>query len=242
MSTKHNCIKIICNNTKVTEDTSIKEWGLSLLINDNILFDTSEAISSLKQGLESSNIATDKIEKVVISHNHWDHKGGIPFLLEKSKNLTFFVTSDFDLKDKTPIKQRANKCLSVTDLTEIEKGIYITKEFVSPYNGQDLSEICMVIEYKQSIALITGCAHADIVSIVNKIKKIFPSKTIDLIIGGFHLSKEEDSYVEEVVEKLQAAGVKAICPIHCSGKYIKEYTAKKYPNFLILPEDNPIFF
>ena len=44
----------------------------------------------------------EAIERVVISHNHWDHSGGLWGLLNINKNIEVFVCSDFagEFKDK----------------------------------------------------------------------------------------------------------------------------------------------
>jgi len=59
-------------------------WG-SFLIGEKILFDTGERGDWLLENIESLKVDIDKIEVIVISHDHWDHTGGLWVLLEKKR-------------------------------------------------------------------------------------------------------------------------------------------------------------
>ncbi|HCF37460.1 MAG TPA: MBL fold metallo-hydrolase, partial [Thermosipho africanus] len=63
-------ITVLCNDT--SRDAFLKEHGLSILINDRILFDTGQTDVFIKNG-EKLGINFSKIEKVIISHGHYDH-------------------------------------------------------------------------------------------------------------------------------------------------------------------------
>ena len=52
-------------------------WGLSMLIGNNILFDTGESGAFLLHNMKELNIDLSAIDAVVISHEHWDHTGGL---------------------------------------------------------------------------------------------------------------------------------------------------------------------
>ncbi|MFA5101478.1 MAG: MBL fold metallo-hydrolase, partial [Candidatus Omnitrophota bacterium] len=57
-------------------------WGVSFLIDDTILFDTGEKGESLLENMRSLGVDINKIEAVVLSHDHWDHTGGLWDLLK----------------------------------------------------------------------------------------------------------------------------------------------------------------
>ncbi|WP_321276268.1 MBL fold metallo-hydrolase [Thiomicrorhabdus indica] len=81
-------IKVTClveNSVKL----SSKLWGehgISMLIETSegvVLFDTGQSGDVLLHNLEVLNIDASKIDKVVLSHGHYDHTGGLKKLFEK---------------------------------------------------------------------------------------------------------------------------------------------------------------
>lgn len=52
-------------------------WGFSCLVDERILFDTGENGQSLLENMNTLHVDISKIDAVVISHEHWDHTGGL---------------------------------------------------------------------------------------------------------------------------------------------------------------------
>ena len=75
-------------------------WGFSCLIDEHILFDTGEAPDSLFHNMDQLNVNPEKIESVVISHDHWDHTGGLWELLKKRKGLKVYACPGFSSEFK----------------------------------------------------------------------------------------------------------------------------------------------
>jgi 7,8-dihydropterin-6-yl-methyl-4-(beta-D-ribofuranosyl)aminobenzene 5'-phosphate synthase len=70
-------------------------WGFSCVVDGRILFDTGEAAESLLFNLKRLNVSLKDIEAVVISHEHWDHTGGLWKLLEKKSGLKVYGCPGF---------------------------------------------------------------------------------------------------------------------------------------------------
>jgi 7,8-dihydropterin-6-yl-methyl-4-(beta-D-ribofuranosyl)aminobenzene 5'-phosphate synthase len=78
--------------TALNENTAgmgnfLGEWGLSLLIETDtakILLDTGASISAVHNA-ESLGIDLSKIDRIVLSHGHSDHSGGLREMLRKTK-------------------------------------------------------------------------------------------------------------------------------------------------------------
>jgi 7,8-dihydropterin-6-yl-methyl-4-(beta-D-ribofuranosyl)aminobenzene 5'-phosphate synthase len=76
--------------TTLSENTAglgnfLGEWGLSMLIESdqaNILFDTGQSISA-SHNAELLGIDLSQIDKIVLSHGHYDHTGGLKQCLSK---------------------------------------------------------------------------------------------------------------------------------------------------------------
>ena len=64
-------------------------WGFSCLIeadNKKILFDTGDEPTGLLSNMKKLDINPKDIDTVVISHNHWDHTGGLQGFLKENGN------------------------------------------------------------------------------------------------------------------------------------------------------------
>lgn len=63
------------------------EWGLSILVetgDTNILLDSGKGISA-SYNADTMGIDLGKIDKIVLSHGHYDHTGGLPHILRKMR-------------------------------------------------------------------------------------------------------------------------------------------------------------
>jgi len=87
--------------TTLVEDTATKpkllaEHGLSMLIEtgkDNILFDTGQFLS-LFYNAKVLKIDLSKVDRIVLSHGHYDHTGGLKKLLSKTGKVDIYAHPD----------------------------------------------------------------------------------------------------------------------------------------------------
>jgi len=78
------------NITTLSENTAglgnfLGEWGLSILVETdelNILFDTGQSISA-SHNADILGIDLSQIDKIALSHGHFDHTGGLRHILRK---------------------------------------------------------------------------------------------------------------------------------------------------------------
>ncbi|MFC1562868.1 MBL fold metallo-hydrolase, partial [candidate division KSB1 bacterium] len=76
-------ITILYDNYVVSEDLKAG-WGFSCFIEGTekaILFDTGGDGDILSFNINKLNINLKDMEYIIISHNHWDHTGGLPSIL-----------------------------------------------------------------------------------------------------------------------------------------------------------------
>ncbi len=80
-------ITTLSENTAGRPDV-LSEWGLSILIETGetgVLLDAGASIS-IAQNIDLLGVDLRKINKIVLSHGHFDHTGGLPMLLGKMKH------------------------------------------------------------------------------------------------------------------------------------------------------------
>ncbi len=206
-----------------TNEKIIHGWGFSCLLDGHILFDAGEDGEKLLENLDSLNIDLEDISKIVISHDHWDHQGGLWALLEKRPGITVYSCPGFTQEFKDKVKDLNGNLIELENLTEISTGIYSTGEVIGTYDGDPISEQILLCNTEKGMSVVTGCAHPGIISVVDKAIDLFPDKSLNTLMGGFHLSKRSEKEVEDVYGKLKAYGFKNYGGTHCTGDFAKQF-------------------
>jgi len=137
-------------------------WGFSCLIEgkERLLFDTGDSSKKLIYNMKQLNIVPETIDKVIISHNHWDHTGGLKGFLRLNNNAKIFYPKSFSKP------------------TEIFIGVHSTGAL-----GTFIKEQSLVVNTQKGNLAITGCAHpglGNILQVAKKLGKVYG------VIGGFH--------------------------------------------------------
>lgn len=155
-------------------------WGFSALIETGkeiLLFDTGWDGTLLLKHMEKIGIDPASISKLVLSHQHWDHIGGLPEILHANPGLTVYVPSSFSENLKREIKKRAN-LVEIKEAVEISNGIWSTGEL-----GDKIKEQSLVLSTENGSYMLTGCAHPGIDAIMDA---ALCHGNIKGIIGGLH--------------------------------------------------------
>lgn len=150
--------------------------GFACFIEDaGILFDTGGKEEVLSYNMEKIGIKSEQIKKLILSHDHWDHIGGINAVLRE--DLKVYVLSTFSKETKNFISQKA-RLIEVTEMKELSKNIFTTGILS---NGMD--EQSLILKTKKGLVVLTGCAHPGVDKIIRKASEL---GKIHAIIGGFH--------------------------------------------------------
>jgi len=202
-------------------------WGLSYLINDKTLFDTGEKSEYTLRNLEALGINIEGIERVVISHNHWDHTGGLWDLLDINKDLEIFACSDFKREFKDKLSSYNFKL--VNGFLEICENIYTTGPFTVRYKDKELEEQALLLNTDKGISIVCGCSHPGVLKFVEKAKEMFPEVNIYSVFGGFHLIGKDNRMVKYIIDEMKKLGIENVGPAHCTGFEAANAFKKIYP-------------
>lgn len=207
-------IKIIFDKEKF-EDKYSCGWGTSCMIDDKTLFDTGERGEHTLKNLKAFDVDIEAIERVVVSHNHWDHTGGLWDLLSINKDIEIFACSDFAREFK---EKFISYNLKVVDsFFEICDNIYTTGPFNGRYKDREIEEQALLAKTGKGISVICGCSHPGVIKFIEKVKKEFPQDKIYAVLGGFHLIDEDNRVIKYLTEELKNLGVENVGPSHCTG-------------------------
>ena len=82
-------------------------------------------------------------------------------------------------------------------------------------------ECSIVLEAKDGLHLIVGCAHIGILNIVEHVSVLF-SKPVRGVYGGIHLMNSTQDEIQSIIKGLASLGVKKYGLCHCSGALVSD--------------------
>lgn len=208
-------------------------WGVSFLVDDKYLFDTGEDGGTLIDNMVKMGADIGRIKGVIISHDHWDHWGGLWKILGKLKGVKVYACPNFSKGFKNKVAKYGGRLVESRGFRQISGGIFVSGEIPGTYKGRNMPEQALTIRTGNGISVITGCAHPGIVKIVETAAQRFPDKKIYAVLGGFHLMKEVRAAVENVADSFKEIGVKKAGPTHCSGEAAEKIFKGRYKDDFI---------
>ena len=206
------------------------EWGFACLIEGpekTILFDTGGDGAILMSNMQKLGIDPGIVDIVVLSHEHWDHVGGLSDFLEKNCEVSVYMLKSFPGKLKKTAKKRGADVIEVHDPVEICRNVRTTGEM-----GSQIKEHGLIISTVKGSIVITGCAHPGIAEIAEKAKEIGKDKIL-FVMGGFHLMGHKRSQIESIIGHFRKLGVQYASPCHCSGENARLLFAEEYKDHYI---------
>ncbi|MBL7130977.1 MAG: MBL fold metallo-hydrolase [Candidatus Omnitrophica bacterium] len=207
-------------------------WGVSYLIDGKILFDTGGKFIFLLKNMQLMNVDISAIEKVVISHDHWDHRGGLWGILKKNPELKVYTCPHFSKRFKNRIESYGVQLIEVDNFTPIGKNVYTTGEIGGRYAFRYMPEQALVLETREGLTILTGCAHPGIIKIIENVKQNI-SGNIYLVLGGFHLMGRHKKTVTPIINRFKQLEIEKVAPSHCTGKATTRLFQEEYgDNFI----------
>lgn len=187
-------------------DPDIKaDFGYSCFIKEpGVLFDSGAHGDILLYNLNRLGISVDQINYFVLSHDHWDHNGGIGALLDENPNIISYCPPDTS-EETRMILSRGAGCFSTHGWLELSPGVFLTGPVEGSYAEKKITEQSIVLENEKGLFLITGCSHPHISKILGYVKN---KGDVFGVVGGFHDVNEED------VRSLE--GLEYLSPSHCT--------------------------
>ena len=181
-------------------------FGFSALIYNNLskthlLFDTGSKGDILVHNINKFNVKVSEIKKVIISHNHHDHAGGLKELYQLNHDIEIYVPLR-DIKSFIKAYPEA-QVQGISEMIEVDKNIYSSGQF----GGRFLTEQSLFLKTeKNDLIIISGCAHPGLETFILKGRTI--SKKIKAVIGGFH-GFRDFSFLE---------GIEFVGACHCTQR------------------------
>ncbi len=216
--------------TSVFDNWGVREevqtaWGFAAIIEANgmapILFDSGSEGLKLLKNMEILGFDPKQLSTVVLSHEHWDHVGGIEVLLKENPEMDVFIPATFSRGLKAILKRAARSVIEVKDARQILPGVLTTGVM-----GDSIPEQSLVLATNRGGVLITGCAHPGIVNILERTNSLVDH--VFMALGGFHLRDATELDIQAILERFRDLGVQYAGPCHCSGDAAKQAFQNAY--------------
>jgi len=209
-------IQILFNSAAIKKGFATG-WGFSCLVGNHVLFDTGENVQCLKNNLDELGLSLNSLKAVVLSHDHWDHTGGLQYITQQKSDVKIYICPGFRSDFKQKISRHKNHILESSNFTRITTRIYSTGEVVGLYKKRNISEQALILKTGNGISVVTGCAHPGIIKILQRVKDQLSVPEFYAVLGGFHLKDHSKKDIENIVKKFVELKVKKVGPTHCSG-------------------------
>ena len=175
-------------DTRLTPD-----WGFACLVEAHgktILFDTGAKGDLLLKNMAAMGVSPKAIDAIVISHDHWDHTGGLADMLKAAPSAAVYVPAAFK-----PVP--GVQAIPVDKATELFPGIRSTGTLGA------VEQSLVVTRPDGSVVVAAGCSHPGVDTILAAARRIGP---IRALVGGLHGFNNFEALKE----------VHTICPTHCT--------------------------
>ena len=169
-------------------------WGFSCLIETEsralILFDTGADGATLFHNMRELGINPGDIGKIVISHAHGDHTGGLWDILEVNREAEIYLPASIRAEI------RGRKVTPVRQPIQISEDVFSTGEL----KGIEQS---LALKTGKGIVVVAGCSHPGMGEILQAASRF---GQVSGIVGGLHGFSDFD----------RLRGLSLICPCHCT--------------------------
>lgn len=86
----------------------------------------------------------------------------------------------------------------------------------------------------KGLVVIGGCSHAGIINTIKHIQKASGINDVHSVMGGFHLSGENEKLIDPTISEMKAIDPDYIIPMHCTGWNAINRFAQEMPDNFIL--------
>jgi 7,8-dihydropterin-6-yl-methyl-4-(beta-D-ribofuranosyl)aminobenzene 5'-phosphate synthase len=82
--------------------------------------------------------------------------------------------------------------------------------------------------------VITGCAHSGPVNTLRQVKNISEAERLETLIGGTHLVRRTEEYLNKTIKELKKFDLSLISPCHCTGFKATAMLWQSFPEEFVL--------
>lgn len=169
-------------------------------------------------------LADGTIDLVYVTHEHVDHFWGMPAVVKHRPDVKLMIPAGFSARSKELLSASGHR----GEVVEMPAGPHLlfpgcaTATFDQPIFLKTHGEQVLYVNVEgKGLVTVTGCCHPGVLGLLSYAKENlegFPA--FHGVYGGLHISPFEEwgPPQDEVLDKLQAYGVRKFACNHCTGE------------------------
>ena len=154
--------------------------------------------------------------EVKLAYKPWLTYIGVPFTLgqlAEAGGVPVLTTKPTPLGEGVTVTGRIERRLDEPS----NKGLYVVRDG-GLVADEVLDDRALVVQVGGRAVVLTGCAHAGVVNVVEEAYRLTKAGSIALLAGGFHLFNATSRKAAEVARRLERMNVEKVAPCHCTGQ------------------------
>lgn len=221
--------------------------GLSLLLqdeSDSVLFDTGPDGSFLHNAA-LMGVDLSALTATVLSHGHYDHCGGVPWLADNSRIICHprIAEERYSALRLPGLTRKIKKLSREVDYArhrvEYHRGpVALSERFI--WSGEITvpapkaygvitgdrdatdyvtDEGALIYKSDRGLVIIVGCGHRGLINIVRHCQQVTGITRIHALMGGFHFRSASPWTLWRVRQFLQQQQPDKLMGCHCTGRW-----------------------
>ncbi|HDG8092223.1 TPA: MBL fold metallo-hydrolase [Klebsiella oxytoca] len=221
--------------------------GLSLVVEDEtcrVLFDTGPDGSFLHNA-QRMGVSLSNLTATVLSHGHYDHCGGVPWLPDNSRIICHpqvgqtrysalsigghrvkvkKLSREIDYSRHRMEYSRQPLAISERLMWSGEIAVARPRAYgvlagLSPAEDYIADEGVLIYRSTRGLIIICGCGHRGLINTLRHCQKVTGVQQIYAIIGGLHLRRAPPWRIRQIKQFLHQQKVEKVMACHCTGSW-----------------------
>lgn len=193
--------------------------GFSALAGGEVLFDVSAGFWPAARAMLGALTWFSKIHTIVISHDHWGHKGGLMPILACARKVDLYLPFEIDPYDREIYEQHGARVRPM-GFGAIGQGLWLLDPFPVKNGKRTFFEQALAMRCCDGVTLVAAGGHAGLVPMVLAAKERL-GKPVLSVIGNFSFRQESEESLIETGLQLRELGVRHFKACHNTPPHAK---------------------
>ena len=160
----------------------------------------------MMHNLTTAGVDVNDLDMVVVSHNHYDHAGGLQRIRARNPDVPVYLP---------PNQKFAVDGEIIEDHLQITPNILVVQARSKVPTAGISNDLSVVLRSQSGLYVLSTCSHSGVEQILDRAAQL-TGEQVFYFSGGARLVSRPASHTRLVAEALQQHQVQVVSPSHCS--------------------------